>query len=105
MYRCRWVNMQEWQLFKKNKTPKQWQIKVYTRVGQYPGITTHLVEIYDLTLCHVKEVGQHVGMMGQHKQEWWVNMVRNLQTCRNCGSTWQEFIISIIKKAVTIIVP
>lgn len=79
MYRCRWVNMQEWQLFKKNKTPKQWQIKVYTRVGQYPGITTHLVEIYDLTLCHVKEVGQHVGMMGQHKQEWWVNMVRNLQ--------------------------
>jgi hypothetical protein len=25
------------------------------------------------------EVGQHAGTVGQHKQEWWVNMVRNLQ--------------------------
>ena len=24
-------------------------------------------------------VGQHAGMMGQHKQEWWVNMRRNSQ--------------------------
>ena len=24
-------------------------------------------------------LGQHAGMMGQHKQEWWVNMDRNLQ--------------------------
>jgi hypothetical protein len=26
-----------------------------------------------------KGVGQHAGMVGQHKQEWWVNMRRNLQ--------------------------
>jgi hypothetical protein len=24
-------------------------------------------------------VGHHAGMVGQHKQEWWVNMLRNLQ--------------------------
>jgi hypothetical protein len=24
-------------------------------------------------------VGQHAGIMGQHEQEWWVNMRRNLQ--------------------------
>jgi len=24
-------------------------------------------------------VGQHAGMVGQHEQEWWVNMGRNLQ--------------------------
>ncbi len=23
-------------------------------------------------------VGQHARMVGQHEQEWWVNMVRNL---------------------------
>ena len=23
-------------------------------------------------------MGQHAGMVGQHKQEWWVNMRRNL---------------------------
>jgi hypothetical protein len=23
-------------------------------------------------------VGQHAGIMGQHEQEWWVNMRRNL---------------------------
>ena len=24
-------------------------------------------------------VGQHAGIVGQHEQEWWVNMDRNLQ--------------------------
>lgn len=27
----------------------------------------------------ISGVGQHAGTVGQHKQEWWVNMVRNLQ--------------------------
>jgi len=25
-------------------------------------------------------VGQHAGMVGEHQQEWWVNMVRNLHS-------------------------
>jgi hypothetical protein len=32
------------------------------------------------TATNIKSgVGQHAGMMGQHEQEWWVNMLRNLQ--------------------------
>jgi hypothetical protein len=26
------------------------------------------------------KVGHHAGMMGEHHQEWWVNMGRNLQS-------------------------
>jgi hypothetical protein len=28
-------------------------------------------------------VGQHAGIVGQHEQEWWVNMDRNLQLTPN----------------------
>jgi len=58
-----WVNMQEWQA--------DYQI-FYSPplVGQHAGITTTSENIF--------RVGQHAGMVGQHEQEWWVNMVRNL---------------------------
>ena len=34
------------------------------------------------------EVGQHAGIMGQHKKEWWVNMARNLQIWANNGEKY-----------------
>jgi hypothetical protein len=32
-------------------------------------------------------VGQHAGIVGQHEQEWWVNMDRNLQIDAKIQST------------------
>lgn len=29
-------------------------------------------------------VGQHPGMVGQHKTEWWVNLEQNLHKCTYC---------------------
>jgi hypothetical protein len=44
------------------------------QVGQHARITTAQAA------SHRKSgVGQYAGMMGQHKQEWSVNMVGNLQ--------------------------
>ncbi len=43
-------------------------------VGQHAGIS--IAENRDILK---KKMGQHAGMVGQHKQEWWVNMRRNLQ--------------------------
>ena len=46
-------------------------------MGQHPGIITSLVNIESIKRWG-NQVGQHPGMMGQHKTEWWVNMLRNL---------------------------
>jgi len=45
------------------------------RVGQHTGISSVIKRS-----SRIRLVGQHAGIVGQHKQEWWVNMRRNLQT-------------------------
>jgi len=50
-----WVIMQEWQT---NRTPTPW---------------------VNMQEWHLRRGGEHPGTVGEHNQEWWVNMVRNLQ--------------------------
>jgi hypothetical protein len=80
----RWVNMQEWQL-------KNYQ-HLYDKVDQHPRIShaqnRNRSNEGGSTCKNInggkmqfpkKQVGQHAGTVGQHQQEWWVNMGRNLQ--------------------------
>jgi hypothetical protein len=53
--------------------PVRWEIIS----GQHAGISTA-----DKRSFPILQAGQHAGMVGQHKQEWWVNMRRNLQANR-----------------------
>ena len=41
----------------------------FPKVGQHAGISPTNKKLW---------VGQHARMVGQHEQEWWVNMRRNL---------------------------
>jgi hypothetical protein len=41
-----------------------------------------------------KGVGQHAGMVGQHKQEWWVNMRRNLQSDKHTNLWAQMWVLA-----------
>lgn len=43
----------------------------FPKVGQHAGISPTNKKLW---------VGQHARMVGQHEQEWWVNMRRNLYT-------------------------
>ena len=43
------------------------------QVGQHPRIMNK-----ESQKSLLKEVGQHPRTVGQHKTEWWVNMVQNL---------------------------
>jgi len=72
-----WVNMQEWQ------TP------ITKGVGQHSGIYTANITKWVGQHAGTRSktpktiglgVGQHAGIVGQHEQEWWVNMGRNLQS-------------------------
>jgi hypothetical protein len=47
-------------------------------VGQHPRIETAKNEN-----AIIFGVGQHPGMVGQHKTEYWVNMEQNLQLSKN----------------------
>jgi len=60
-----WVNTQEYRPHK--------PAEVILGVGQHAGI----LNAENRNVLKTR-VGQHAGMVGQHKQEWWVNMVRNL---------------------------
>ena len=55
-----------------NKTSKK--VIAKKQVGQHPGIIK-------LKMFEIKKRGwvNITGMVGQHKTEWWVNMLRNLQ--------------------------
>jgi hypothetical protein len=72
-----WVNMQEYRL-QKNASP-------ILQVGQHARILNA-----ENRISHKNRVGQHAGTVGQHKQEWWVNMRRNLQYFLLIGSQETE---------------
>ncbi len=66
-------------------------------MGQHPGIFKLLYKNYNL-FFRKKGWVNITGMVGQHKSERWVNMVRNLQVQRGCFEKELNYGIEQIRK-------